>query len=407
MLTKEHAIVACDFRRGRIFPDRLTRKANGHYAVIARHMLDVYRRGQGKTRKELHRRIHALLQTEPDCPLRRIDAFCKLLDDVSRYRRVTATQAARLRREVFQRAAPLHPLVESPDGLFDHQLRETRCQIAASLGKSWEEIESDLFADVIDFHRLESFANGYADETSLLSRYNVAQVQATLLRATGMNVWARADFKRILRQAKLARLMHTIRRETDGQYLIRLDGPASLLRQTHRYGSSLAKFLPALIACSQWRLSARIRVGRAGQLLRLELSDRDGLRSHLPPTAEFDSQLEEKLASKWGTEQRDGWRMIREGEILHDGQHVFVPDFSFYHSSGKIVLMEIVGYWTPEYLDAKRKTLARFRDRQVLLAVAESLQQATSAADPDVLYFKNSLPLAALIGQLNRRLGHN
>lgn len=56
---------------------------------------------------------------EPECPQRRIDAFCKLLEDVSTYRRSGEMHAAELRRKVFRRAAAYHPLVAQPDRLFD------------------------------------------------------------------------------------------------------------------------------------------------------------------------------------------------------------------------------------------------------------------------------------------------
>jgi predicted nuclease of restriction endonuclease-like RecB superfamily len=71
-----------------------------------------------------------------------------------------------------------------------------------------------------------------------------AQVQVALFDALQLTVWAMQDFKTILRYAKLARLLHTIRRERGGCYVIRFDRPASVLRSTRRYGIAMAKFLP-------------------------------------------------------------------------------------------------------------------------------------------------------------------
>ena len=228
-----------------------------------------------------------------------------------------------------------------------------------------------LFADIIDFQRLVQF-EGYERPTDLLARYNVAQVQGVLYDAQHLTVWASEDFKTILRYAKLAQLMHTITRLDDGQYRVRLDGPASLMRQTRRYGVKLAQFLPALIACRGWRMQALIRTPRSGWTLALELSAADGLHSHLPAPAEFDSQIEENLARKWGDESREGWRLIREGEILFRDQKTFVPDFVLQHEDGRRVPLEIVGFWTPQYLQTKLQTLEAFRDQHVLLAVAEA-----------------------------------
>ena len=157
-----------------------------------------------------------ILARADDCPARRIDAFCKLLDDASVYERDPRGRAAALRREVFHAAAANHPLVRKADRLFECEEHAVKAAIAEKLDRPWPEIDRELFADVIDFHRLREFS-GYVDGPALLARYNVAQVQAALFGATSMTVWAGDDFKTIVRYAKLARLMHTITRLFGGQ----------------------------------------------------------------------------------------------------------------------------------------------------------------------------------------------
>ena len=397
MLTRELAIA--DYEAGRIIPDRLSQKLHGHYLEYAERMLRVYRFGIGRTRRELHRAVGNILADEEDCPARRIDAFCKLLDDTAKYDRDRRGRAAALRREVFRLATPLHPLVRNADRLFDHQEHKAKTEIAAKLGRPWAEIERELFADVIDFHRLVRF-DGYEDGRALLARYNVAQVQVALFDAAAMTVWASEDFKTILRYAKLARLMHAITRSGPGRYVMRLDGPASVLRQTRRYGTAMARFLPALIACRAWRMHAMLRTRRRGHSVALDLSSRDGLSSHLPPPEAFDSKVEEGFADKWGTEPRDGWRLEREGEILHQRQKVFVPDFVFRHDDGRSVLMEIVGFWTPEYLQAKLQTLRAFEDHRILLAVAARTSDALGELPSGTITYKSSLLVKDVLERL-------
>ena len=402
MLTRNEAIAVYDFESGRVHPDRLTQRAHAHYVHYAEQMLRVYRTGAGRTRKELHRAVAAIFAAEPDCPQRRIDAFCKLLDDASSYDRDRRGRAVRLRREVFRRAARHHPLVRAADRLFEASEVQVKAKIAAELGRPWDEIERDLFADVMEFHRLARF-EGYEDASQLLSRYNVAQVQAALYDAAMMTIWARDDFKTILRYAKLARLMHTIVRLGDGQYRIQLDGPTSVMRQTRRYGVNMARFLPALIACRQWRMHATIRTRRSGWVLSLNLSSEDRLKSHLPPPDEFDSHVEQTFAERWGDEPREGWTLVREDEILYQTQRTFVPDFVFRHQDGRNVLLEIVGFWTPEYLRAKLETLREFGDQKIWLAVAEGV--APSLADvpqQQVIPYKTALLLKDVLDRLNR-----
>jgi predicted nuclease of restriction endonuclease-like RecB superfamily len=399
MLTREQAIAEYDLSRGLIIPDRLSVKSHARYVEYAERMLDVYRRGAGITRRELHRRVADVFAEEDDCPQKRIDAFCKLLDDAGEFERDRRGHAAALRREVFRRAAPLHPLVRSSDRLFENGEARVKMQIAESLGRPWADIEGSLFADVIEFHRLQSFA-GYPDSRALLSRYNVAQVQAALFDAQTLSVWARADFKTILRYAKLARLMHTIVRLETGEYLFRLDGAASIVRATRRYGAALARFLPALVACRGWRMHAVIQARSGTWRLGLDLCSEEGLSSHLPPPEEFDSHLEEDFALRWGAEPREGWTLVREGEVLHAGQKVFVPDFVFRHEDGRVVLMEIVGFWTPEYLEAKLATLRTFGRQRILLAVAASLRQQLPESFQNLVTFRSALKVGEVLPRL-------
>ncbi len=79
------------------------------------------------------------------------------------------------------------------------------------------EIEERLFADVLEYHKLTSF-DGFADPRSLLSRYNLAQVQVALFSAVSMDLRITKNFKQILRAIRLAQLMHTITRVSDGVF---------------------------------------------------------------------------------------------------------------------------------------------------------------------------------------------
>ncbi len=402
MLTRELAVA--DYEGGRILPDRLSRTLHRQYLGYAQRMLHVYQTGTGRTRRELHRAVSAILAGEQDCPTRRIGAFCKLLDDVAKYERDSRGRAAALRREVFRLAATKHPLVRKADRLFEYEEARAKAEIAAELDRTWTEIDRDLFADVIELQRLQRF-EGYADAGALLARYNVAQVQAALFDAVSMTVWATEDFKTILRYAKLARLMHTITRGSDGRYQFRFDGPASVLRRTRRYGATMARFLPALIACRNWRMHAVIQTRRRRRTVGLDLTSADGLNSHLPAPAEFDSQVEEAFARKWGEEPRDGWLLAREGEVLHQGQKVFVPDFVFRHHDGRAVLMEIVGFWTPEYLQAKVQTLQVFHDHPILLAIAEGVSEQMPLAPANAIRFKTALKIRDVLERLESFAG--
>jgi len=397
MLTTDMAIV--DYRGGRAFPDRLTRQAHGHYRLYAERMLGLYRRSIGRTRREIHRDIENIFGSEPDCDIRRIRAFCKLLDDVSVYSADTAGAAADLRLQVFALASAYHPLVRAADRLFEHSEEEVKAAISRELGRPWLEIDEALYADVPECQRLLRF-DGYDCPDDLLSRYNVAQAQACLYRAVRAVVEARGDFKTIIRHLKLARLLHDIQRLGSSRYRIVIAGPASVLMETRRYGINFACFLPALLACREWQFWAEIQTPW-GSKARFVLSDSDGLRSRATPPPNYDSGVEERFAAAFGA-SREGWELRREAEILHAGQKVFVPDFVLYHQERGRVFLEIVGFWTPEYLAHKRQVLRLFRDYPILLAVPAKYLRAAAENDPAVIPYKTALKPADVLAGLMR-----
>jgi hypothetical protein len=360
-------------------------------------MLSVYSNGAGQQRRQLHRQVESLFADEHDCPVRRIQAFCKLLDDKSTYQTDPDGKAAKLRLQVFSEAGRLHPLVEQPDQLFENDEKKVKAQLAKKFGLPWDRIEQSLYSDVIAFQRLERF-EGYPGPSALLSRYNVAQLQACLYGAESMAVRATDDFKTILRYAKLARLLHYIVRLGPSHYRIVFSGPVSVLHGSRRYGVNFARFLPALLACKGWRMTAPVKTPW-NRCAKLAVCDKDGFTSHLPSPNEFDSALEESFAEKFGS-KRNGWRLTREGEIVHEHQKAFVPDFVFRHEDGTEVLLEVVGFWTPEYLAQKRKTLQQFRRHKILIAVPEKSLREGAVVGKNVLVYKTALKLKPLMEAL-------
>lgn len=345
-----------------VHPDRLHRQRHAEYLPAIKVCLRSYRDGAGRQRRDLHRAVEETLSRLDDCPPRRIAAFCKLLDDGCEY--ASDRKAAReLRRRVFEAAAPLHPIVFTREGIFEHDIESARAQVARKLGMKWSDIEAKLFADVIECQRLVGIEPTLGP-SDLLRAYNMAQTQAALYRATAMRIEATRDLKTIIRHVKLAGLMHhiePIHGPTPG-YRFHLDGPGSKLRTTTRYGVRFASLLPMLLACRDWRLSARIPSPR-GDLLRLVLSSRDRLRSPHPTPPEHDSQLEVDVEEAWKKNTPSGWTLSRESALLSIGQTVFTPDFVLTHTaSGARIYLEIVGFWTPEYLNEKARKLSQFRN---------------------------------------------
>ncbi len=75
----------------------------------------------------------------------RCNASCELLDEKSTYDRDRRGNVAKIRRQVFRLAAEKHPLVQTPNKLFETSERKVKQEIATKLDKSWLQIERELF----------------------------------------------------------------------------------------------------------------------------------------------------------------------------------------------------------------------------------------------------------------------
>jgi predicted nuclease of restriction endonuclease-like RecB superfamily len=118
------------------------------------------------------------------------------------------------------------------------------------------------------------------------------------------------------------------------------------------------------------------------------------LRSHYSASGAYDSLLEADFAAefeaKFGGTQRK-WVLTREDEIIPVGDSVLIPDFSFTHiRDGRRALVELAGFWHPEYLRRKAWKLRQAGRRDIVLVAYQSVNttQETWADVPgEVLLF--------------------
>jgi predicted nuclease of restriction endonuclease-like RecB superfamily len=66
------------------------------------------------------------------------------------------------------------------------------------------------------------------------------------------------------------------------------------------------------------------------------------------------------------------------------------------------VLLEIVGFRTPEYLEHKRRTLQQFRRHNILIAVPERSIRDGARIGEGTFVYKTAIKIAPLIKALER-----
>ena len=112
------------------------------------------------------------------------------------------------------------------------------------------------------------------------------------------------------------------------------------------------------------------------------------------PLEPFDSRLEERFARDFGRIALD-WDVIREPEGVPVGQGWIFPDFLLRHRRlDKAFLVEIVGFWTAEYLLNKLAKLRAARIENLIVCVDEARNCGSDAlpANARVLRYRRRVP---------------
>lgn len=273
-----------------------------------------------------------------------------------------------------------------------------------------EQVRQGLYADLIE-NRILTVFDAPTPE-NLLHRYNLSQVQGVFYRASQLILHAHrndpGEYKLLFRYLKLFQLMAYIEGDADHGFTITVDGPTSLFSPSTRYGLAIAKLLPALLHVTKWSLATTLQIRdvytNTWKTGRFTLSSECDLVSHYPPGKPYDSMLEASFADKWESLKTD-WVLEREVDLIPIPGSVMIPDFRLVHPDGRTFLLEIVGYWRPEYLQKKFSQVRRAECDNLILAISErlNLEKAgvkVSDVPAKIIWFKDKLLPKAVLAAL-------
>ncbi len=378
-----------------ITPRYLTRKHAAFYLGIAEDLIQLYRTHVGRRRKELETALSGRQNERANYKI--VAGLAKILDKFAEFTPERDLDHAALREAVFDLAERHRPIVQKADLIHTIRLDTVLKEIASEVDLPPEMILRHLYGDLPDNHILRSFTWDLPAE-DLLRRYNLALAQGILYRCVGMHVRLWDSYKAVFHYLKLARLMHQLRREGDG-YVLTVTGPLSVFRQIRRYGIQMARFLPGLLLARRWQMAAAIQTEQGRRWFMLDQNC--GLHSTYPRDEPFDSKVEEAFFRTFSKRAPD-WRIEREGAILDLGDTVLIPDFKLVHKDGYEALLEIVGFWTPEYLKKKIDKVRRADCGNLLLAVHEGLNCSREDFRGEVVFFKTRVKVKEVMGVLER-----
>ncbi|MFC4549004.1 MULTISPECIES: DUF790 family protein [Halorussus] len=361
---------------------------------LAARVLGTYQGHVGESRETLDAALKDLETDAEDFKL--VRGFAKLLEREAVFETRAPVDPTRARRVAFEEAEAVGAVTA-----------DERAEVLARAGERLDsgfsagEIGADavaesLYADLEERQVLAEFDARW-DPDELLAQYNLSLAQTALFDATELRVRT-ADPKALVSAVKRLRLMYEIRKTDDGESRERgvsdrevvVTGPDALFRSTRRYGTRFARLLRTAAKADSWTLTATI--DDYGTDRELHLSDDDPVRvPGVEPVAEvtFDSGVEADFAARFESLGLD-WELAREPEPLETGARVMIPDFAFDYLPASVasggssdesdgghadfrVFFEVMGFWTPEYVEKKLSQLETVEDVELLVAVDESL----------------------------------
>ena len=203
--------------------------------------------------------------------------------------------------------------------------------------------------------------------------------------------------------------MAYIEGDADHGFTITIDGPTSLFKPSTRYGLDIAKLIPALLHVTKWTLKAELHIrdpySDTVKTRYFTLASDCDLVTHYPPGKTYDSMLEASFVDRWRSHKTE-WRLEREVDLIPIPGSVMIPDFRVIHPDGRTYLLEIVGYWRPEYLRKKFSQVRQSGRDDLILAVSERLnleKAGVNIADTpaQIVWFKNKLSPKAVLHVLD------
>lgn len=266
------------------------------------------------------------------------------------------------------------------------------------------EVEAHLFAD-LPSERCVVQLESPLSSSELALRANHAIVASLLRKATLVRIDAEGDVRSLISAVKLRGLLCAAEPREGGRSIrLSISGPYALFRHTLVYGRALASLVPRAARCQRFRLQATCVLSRERDLVEFTVKSGDPVVPASPGKS-YDSKLEERFAKDFARLARD-WQIIREPEAVAVGAGWIFPDFLLRHrrDAHRWALVEIVGFWTPQYLSRKLDSLRRANlDRFILcLDLARNCAEEELPADASVVRFKRRVPAAEVLRLLER-----
>jgi uncharacterized protein len=350
----------------------------------------------GRTRSEAEDEV---AETIGDNPTQIVpQGLAKLLEDRCEFEVDSELEPDALREKVFLAAA----VARRPGRQFERA--SILAGVAKELGVAPDSVDRGLFADLKSEQRLMKFDDCTVDQ--LLNRYNVALAQAIVIRSTAVTAQVYGEtpvrYRQLFRAIKFHRLICDIQPSGPEAYTLRLDGPLSIFSATQKYGFQLACFLPALLQCRRFELTATVRWGAQRKEKTFVLNDGDGLKSHTVDYGDYTPKELQMFADSFRKSVTD-WELSPATDVVKLPSGYWTPDYQLIHAaSGRTVHLEVLGFWRRTDAEKLYRRLAAEHRGPFILAVSEQFNIDESLGEElgEHIYRFKKTPLPVEIARL-------
>jgi predicted nuclease of restriction endonuclease-like RecB superfamily len=401
VLTVEHLRI--QRRKGEVQRVPLQGLSSAQAEALLTELVAVAVEHHGRTQGEL---VAALAEVDVDPSLQRgLRAACKLVIDQCEFAVRDDVDPADLRQRLFGAAAAARAA-----GTFVRD--EVVAAVAADVGLDVATFLAMLYADLDEARLVDASALRAMSPAELVRRWDLAEVQALLLRALAVRIDVEAspvEVRALLRALKLQQLLfEPVPTEGDGLALV-VDGPAALFSQSLRYGLKLALLVPRVMACRTWRLEAMVQLKKGGASARFTLAGKGRVddATAVAPAPLVQGLLDELPAAI--TALLPGAKVAENHALLAvPGVAACVPDVVVTAPDGRRCFVEVLGFWSRDAV-WKRVALAQAGlSTPAVFCVSERLRVSEAALDADdasLLAFKGSLSAKKVAERVARLLG--
>lgn len=355
----------------------------------AEEVIDVYE--EGKSKEEIEREVSEL---EDHDNFKFVRALSSLLERRAEFEQGAPVEPSKLREAVFERGFVTG----------EEERKKVMEEVGQRYGLKPEEVDQTLWADREKNEVLVSTVDITPEE--MVKQYNLSLTQTLLFDALELDIGASENFREIFSMIKFLGLMFSVREEK-GEKKINVTGPASLFKKTRKYGTTMAKLLPSVMKAADWEIEAQVEteVGGEKRIYQFKLdSSQEELFPEMHAEESYDSEIERSFAGRISS-KAEGWEVSREPTFLEAGDSVMIPDFGF-ERRGEGLYLEIVGFWTPEYLRKKLRKVKRLdAENDLMFAVDEELNctEEDFGKERDVFFYGGDVPVHPVLKRLREK----